>query len=163
MAIASVKITCTTCGKTFEHRKECHNRTEANEYESWAENHIDTCPECRRKQIADEKSALLNTVLGEYDLSLPELDGVSEKQISYAVSVRNRYLSGDIVAVKRYGKGMLQFSDNAYMQEFERECAKHGMTAEEGIAYSIKEAGLDTIHFLLTSTSAADVLDHLKR
>lgn len=162
MAIASIKITCTTCGKTFEHRKDCRNRTEANAYVSWAENHIDTCPECRRKQIADEKTALLNTVLGEFDLTLPELEGVSEKQISYAVSVRSRYLLGDIAAVKRYGKGMMQFADNAYMQEFEKECTKHGMTAEEGIALSIKEAGLDTIHFLLTSTSAREILDNMR-
>lgn len=161
MAIAKITITCRFCGKQFDHRKECRNRSEASEYESWAENHIGACPECRRKRIADEKMALLNTILGECDLTLPELEGASEKQISYAVSVRNRYLSGDIFSVKRYGKGMLQLSDNAYMQEFEIECTKHGMTTEEGIALAIKEAGLDTIHFLLTCKSAREILDRM--
>lgn len=163
MAIAKITVTCRVCGKQFDHRKACRNRREANEYESWAENHVDTCPECRSKRIADEKLALLNAVLGKYDLTLPELEGVSEKQISYAVSVRNRYLSGDIASVKQYGEGMMQFADNAYMQEFEKECTKHGMTSEEGIAYTIKEAGLYTIHFLLTCKSAREILDRMLR
>ena len=111
MAIASITITCTTCGNEFEHRKVCHNRKAADSYESWAADHIDTCPACYAKQIAEQMADKLSTALAKCGYQLPELTGVSEKQIAYAVKVRERYLSDNLSRIERYHKVMQIFDD----------------------------------------------------
>lgn len=37
MAMARVTITCRRCGKKFEIKKKCYNRSDANSFEAWAE------------------------------------------------------------------------------------------------------------------------------
>ena len=83
MAIARTTLTCTICGKSFEIRKECFNRTQADEYIEWATKRIDTCPECYKAAMQaaeDEQIAVYH---------LPELTG-SEKQIKWATSIRRK-------------------------------------------------------------------------
>ena len=163
MAIASVTITCAECGKAFEHRKTCRNRSEADNYESWALNHIDTCPECYKKSLAAEKESILFDTLKTCGYKLPRLSGVSDKQITYAEKVRARYLSNNIERIMTYHEGMEQTKDPAYMIVFAAECKKHGLTTEDGLMQSIKNAHLDTVHLLLTCESAKEILDHVNR
>lgn len=58
MAQAYIICTCTTCGKEFTKTKTCKNRSEADSFEKWAKENIDTCPDCykkiRRKQEAEK-------------------------------------------------------------------------------------------------------------
>lgn len=160
MAIAKITITCTTCGKVFEHRKECHTRKEADSYESWAADHIDTCPECHAKQVAKQKADKVVAVLEKFGCQLPELIGASEKQIAYAVKVRNQYLYDNISSLQRYLKMMRILDDAEQAAAFARVCEEHGTTVEEGIQQNIEAMHLTTIQLMLTSTNAREVLDY---
>lgn len=58
MAKASVTITCTKCGATFvKEKRGCLNRSEADSWETWAENNFDLCPSCYGEQMQEEKKA----------------------------------------------------------------------------------------------------------
>lgn len=159
MAIAKIEITCTKCGNTFVHRKECFNRREADSYESWAVNHIDTCPDCYRKQKAAQKAATLAAALEKFGFQLPELTGASDKQIAYAVSVRERYLADNISCIEDYHKVQQILNDAEQVANFARVCEEHGMTVEEGIRQNMEDMGLTTVQMMLTSTSAREILD----
>lgn len=159
MAIAKIEITCTKCGNTFIHRKECWNRREADSYESWAISNIDTCPECYRKQKADHKAANLAAALEKFGFQLPELTGASDKQIAYAVSVRERYLADNISRIEGYHKVQQLLNDADQVANFARICEERGMTIEDGIRQNMEAMGLTTVQKMLKSTSAREILD----
>lgn len=160
MAIAKIEITCAKCGNTFIHRKECHNRREADSYETWAANNIDTCPECNRKQKADKKAAALAAALEKYGFQLPELIGASDKQIAYAANVRERYLADNISRIDGYHKVLQLLNDAEQLDNFARRCEEHGLTTEEGIRQSMEARGLITVKLMLTATTAREILDY---
>ena len=159
MAIAKITITCSECGCTFTHRKECFNRRDADNYESWAVNHIDTCPECHRKQKAAQKAAILAAELEKHGFHLPELTGASNKQIAYAQSVRERYLADNLSCIEGYYKVQQLLNDAEQVANFACICEEHGMTVEDGIQQNMQAMGLTTVQMMLTSTSAREILD----
>lgn len=159
MAIVKMEIICRECGNTFTHRKECRNRREADNYETWAASHIDTCPECLRKNHAAQQAAALATALEKYGFQLPELTGASDKQIAYAQSVRERYLAENISRIAGYHKVQQLLNDAEQVANFASVCEEHGMTVEEGIRQNMMAMGLTTVQLMLTSTSAREILD----
>lgn len=95
MAKGTATCTCKYCGKTFEVSKTCYNRSDANNWESWAEAHYDECPECREARIQRERDAenqksAENAAAAGY----PELTG-SAKQVAWANTIRDKFLSGE--------------------------------------------------------------------
>ena len=82
MAMARVTITCSRCGKEFEIKKKCYNRSDANSFETWAEQHIDMCSDCER-ELEYQQAA-------EETKDLPTLEG-SEKQIRWATVIRAEF------------------------------------------------------------------------
>lgn len=159
MAIASITITCATCGKEFEHRKVCHNRSEADNYVRWAADHIDTCPTCRAKQAAEQMADKLSTVLAKCGYQLPELTGASDKQIAYAAKVRERYLAQHLGCIEKYHKVQQRLNDAEYAANYARLCAEHGITVEDAIRENMEAMNLTTVQLMLTSTSAREILD----
>lgn len=86
MARAIATCTCKHCGKTFEKVKFCANRTEADSFEAWAKDNCNECPDCfkaRMQKMDDEFYA---------KYQLPEIKGVSEKQVAYAESLRKKLI-----------------------------------------------------------------------
>lgn len=86
MARAIATCTCKHCGKTFEKVKFCANRKEADSFETWAKDNCDECSDCfkaRMQKMNDEFYA---------KYQLPEIKGVSEKQIAYAESLRKKLI-----------------------------------------------------------------------
>ncbi len=79
MAIAKVTIKCCRCGKEFEIKKECYNRRDADNYEAWAESHIDMCHDCER-ELEHQRAV-------EETKDLPDLEG-TEKQVRWAIVIR---------------------------------------------------------------------------
>lgn len=163
MAIASITVTCSTCGNSFTHRKECRNRREADSYESWASNHISECPSCARDRCKAEASRKLADKLSELGRILPMIEGVSDKQIAYAENVREKYLAARLDDVTCYHKGMQQLQNPDAMAATLSAYEEAGISLEEGIAHDLKEIGLYGVHIALTSTSARDILDNLAR
>lgn len=57
MAMARAICICSTCGKEFTKTKQCRNRSEADNFEKWAKDHIDTCPDCYKQFIHEKEAA----------------------------------------------------------------------------------------------------------
>lgn len=98
MAKAKASCRCATCGKEFTAEKICRNRTEADSYEAWASENMTECPECRRARISAEAVEAAEAIILEYNL--PEITGVSDKQVAYARDLRSKHLARkkDLVA-----------------------------------------------------------------
>lgn len=163
MAITRITITCDTCGGNFEHRHESRNRRDADSYELWAIKNITTCPTCRRKAASESASAALNAALANLGITLPQIEGVSDKQVAYAQSVRDRILSADLRAITEYHRGMSSLQDPDTLAKTRAVCEAHGITLEEGIERDLKRCGLYRVHIAMTSTSAREILDKLGR
>lgn len=86
MSKATATCTCEKCGKTFEITAYRRNRADANEFEKWVKDTITICQDCERL----EKDQAIRSKAEE--LGLPALTG-SEKQIKWAMSIRDEFLS----------------------------------------------------------------------
>lgn len=95
MAKATVKLICATCGQSFEISKICYNRTDANNWEAYMSDRDDcTCSECYKKakqaECEAEKQKFVEDVYSK--LPLPQIEGVSEKQVKYAEDLRIKFV-----------------------------------------------------------------------
>lgn len=90
MAKAEAHCKCQTCGRTFTVCKDCFNRTNANSFEEYAAANYTECPDCRKTRVASETESAAAKIIRENNL--PEITGVSEKQIRYANNLRSQYL-----------------------------------------------------------------------
>lgn len=163
MAISRIDITCDTCGENFEHRHESRNRREADSYELWAIENITTCPTCRRKAARESAAAALDATLANLGVTLQPIEGVSEKQIAYACSVRQRVLSADLRAIEKYHRGMSRLQAPEVLEKTRKACEEHGVTLEDKLEHDLKRSGLYRVHIAMTSTSAREILDKLGR
>lgn len=115
MAVVKLTLVCKTCGCEFTHRHECYNREQAESYEEWARENIDTCPDCYReeKRTAEEKkieSGILEILEADgVKIELAELEG-SEKQIAWANKIRNEALYNLLKLYKEKGGKLEQSS-----------------------------------------------------
>lgn len=102
--MARVKITlkCEHCGKEFEHIHMCRNSTEAGSYEVWARENLTTCPACYAEQKNAKRGAELSGYISSFSNlhPLPEITGVSEKQISYASSLREKFIRDNLMKIQ---------------------------------------------------------------
>jgi hypothetical protein len=95
MAKASVKLTCSKCGQEFTATKDCHNRSEASNWEAYMSRVGGVCTTCWAAEKKAEKEAsiqenrikLAEAVKG-CPVAFPNLMG-SEKQIAWANDLRN--------------------------------------------------------------------------
>lgn len=153
MALAKVEITCTHCGKTFEIRKTCHSRQEADSYEAWARENVTLCPECRAAQRKAEQEAKQPT--------LPTIEGVSEKQIAFAASLRARYITNHPEEVKQY-QTITRTLTAEEQAALEAACKANGIDPADAISYTVREMQLEKTEIALTETSARKIIDTLK-
>lgn len=96
MAVGNANCKCKECGKSFIVSRRCANRTDANNFEKYAEVMYDVCPECYKKQqieLRKQRIAKETEMLKEKtaEIELPELSG-SEKQIAWANTIRAKYV-----------------------------------------------------------------------
>lgn len=161
MAIAKITLTCTECGKTFEHRKECRNRADADSHEAWARENIDLCPDCYRAQQQRIAQAAVLAALESHSITLPQLTGASDKQIAYAQSVRIRALADSISRLDTYVKFRAHAAKVSADPEFAKQCEARGMSVAEAYVKSLRLHCLDRLHLALTATTARDILDNL--
>ena len=166
MAIARINITCKLCGNDFQLRRECFNRTEANQYEAWAALNVDTCPKCRRREKEAKEAEKAAAIIRENGLTVPEIVGVSDKQTSYANVLRNRYICNNAKFVGEYVKLMARYEqimqDVTLHQQFAEAAKAEGMTEEEYFYGLLKRLGpVDIIRKLTEISSSRDVIDLL--
>lgn len=96
MAQARITLTCSCCGKSFDHRHTCYNRSEANSYEEWARENITLCPDCYASSRRESEMERFMASLPEGH-RLPELTGASDKQIAYASRLRESFIRRSII------------------------------------------------------------------
>lgn len=102
MSRVKMVLKCEHCGKTFEHIHMCRNSTEAGTYEAWARENITTCPDCyaaqKRAHQLDAVSGYMSSFSEQHPL--PQITGVSEKQIAYASSLREKFIRDDLLKIQ---------------------------------------------------------------
>lgn len=92
MPRAKIELTCKYCGDKFTHIKDgLENANKVKSYETWAKEHINTCPECFKTIRCDEVKKEQDEILK--GIKLPKLEG-SEKQVTWAESIRRKGVSG---------------------------------------------------------------------
>ena len=102
MSRVKMVLKCEHCGKEFEHIHTCRNSTEAGSYEVWARENITTCPDCyaaqKRAHQLDAVSGYISNFSEQHPL--PKLTGVSEKQIAYASSLREKFIRDNLMKLQ---------------------------------------------------------------
>lgn len=102
MSRVKMVLKCEHCGKEFEHIHTCRNSTEAGSYEAWARENITTCPDCyaaqKRAHQLDAVSGYISSFSEQHPL--PQITGVSEKQIAYASSLREKFIRDNLMKIQ---------------------------------------------------------------
>ena len=163
MARATVHCVCATCGKEFTHIKDCFNRKEADSYEEWASVNIDECPECRRARLKRENAEAAAEIISKY--GFPEITGVSEKQISYANDLRNKYLCKEhtVREIENYDKIMKGMEDPETMKKFEELAnRKFEGSIEQMLKDTFDKYGLNEISVIRHESNASKIIDALR-
>ena len=163
MAKASVMCKCEKCGKEFKKEKICHNRREADRFEEWAKENCTECPECYKARIESQKAEKAKALKEKYNL--PEIVGVSEKQVAYANSLRDEYVAfcaKDSSGVNLFDS-MYEMRDelNQYPDRVAKKSAQMGLTEQEYIENKIKRC-YPIEYKLLTMTNAGEIIEILK-
>jgi hypothetical protein len=91
MAMASVKLICKKCGNEFTWRRNCYNRRDADNSESWARENVTLCPECAAEVRREAEAAKQAEAVKGLSVELPENLTGSEKQIAWAKDIREKY------------------------------------------------------------------------
>lgn len=156
MARAIAECKCATCGGTFEKIAFKYNREQADSWKAWAEENCTTCPECWKKE-QDEKGKALASEYG-----LPEITGVSEKQIAYAETLRARYMLNSEHELKKLTE-MLNELHTEHQTEFEAMLTELGKSEAEYLAQRTRKIGLGKAYALLTTGEARQIIDELTK
>lgn len=102
MSRVKMVLKCEHCGKEFEHIHTCRNSTEAGSYEVWARENITTCPDCyaaqKRAHQLDAVSGYISNFSEQHPL--PKITGVSEKQIAYTSSLREKFIRDNLMKLQ---------------------------------------------------------------
>lgn len=95
-------LKCEHCGKEFEHIHACRNSSEAGSYEAWARENITTCPDCYAAQKRVHQLGAVSTYISSFSEQhpLPKITGVSEKQIAYASSLREKFIRDNLMKIQ---------------------------------------------------------------
>lgn len=98
MPTAIIKCVCKTCGKSFEIKKECFCEAAVESYESYAEDYFSECKYCYAARMENENAEKASILIAKYNI--PEIKGSTAKQISYANSLRNRWLADESAEIR---------------------------------------------------------------
>ena len=112
------------------------------------------CPECYKKQQEERGKALA----AEYNL--PEITGVSDKQIAFAESLRGRYLTSSEYEIKKLTEIMHELRTE-HRAELDAMLAKLGQTEDEFFAQRSHKRGLGKAYTVLTTGEARQIIDAL--
>lgn len=95
MAKAVVNLICEKCGAEYTRTKICYNRKEADSWEAYMTDRAEClCLECYKEKKKAEYEAEKQKFVDECysKLNLPQIDGVSEKQVKYAEDLRIKFV-----------------------------------------------------------------------
>lgn len=160
MAMATAKCTCEKCGEEFEIYKKCYNRRDADEFEEYAAAHYTECRKCYRARVAAANADKAKTVIEKYNM--PTITGVSEKQINYANTLRDRFLAN--TSDSKIEKAIYLINDDRCKQKMQELADKrfNGDLKKARFALFMNYGLDDNIVVLLTESNAGKIIDALK-
>ena len=112
------------------------------------------CPECYKKQQEERGKGLA------VKYNLPEITGVSDKQIAFAESLRGRYLTSSEHELKKLTEIMHELRTE-HRAELDAMLTKLGQTEDEFFAQRSHERGLGKAYTVLTTGEARQIIDAL--
>ena len=127
MARVKITLSCTNCGQPFEHIHFCRNSKEAASYEEWAKENITICPSCRAAAKNEKEQARVQEYLANIAdaYPLPQITGVSEKQIAFAEKLRFRFVAESLMVYNVDVPKYFQLSDQIqFIKLSEQDLAK---------------------------------------
>lgn len=160
MAIAKIEIICKKCGKKFEHRATKASRREADSYEAWARDHIDTCPECYRTETREAETRKGEKASEKFHL--PEITEGTEKQIKFASDLRARFILRNQEDVAGMAEALEYLADDSKLEELSEECGKSVEDIRTEIEKDVNDKLWRKVKAVLVSTSARELIDLLK-
>lgn len=163
MAVASVKCKCATCGKEFVYSKTCHNRKEADSFEEWAEGRFDECPECRKARWIKERDEKAKALIEKYNF--PAIEGMSEKQIAYANTLRNRWLGKDSTKedLERFSRLQEKMRSADFEDKLQKLAdSKFDGDTETALEHLYERYWVLTVYKVYNETNASKIIDALR-
>ena len=173
MAKATANCICLNCGKAFTVTKTCQNRSDANQFEAYAENRYNECPECYAERMKTERekknrkdAAKAAEIMELYHF--PAVIGRTEKQTRYADDLRNKYIA-ETAARQNSGAIFENFEKYLRIRDTEdykskiKECApKFGGDMDKAETAILEYGGIDTLVKLYKNEDARTIIDTLK-
>lgn len=141
-----------SCGHTGEVQLFGTNKDRERKIKWYEESAL--CPDCYRKQQEERGKALA----AEYNL--PEITGVSDKQIAFAETLRTRYLLNYEAELNKL-TALLHELHTEHQAEFEAMLAKLGQSEAEYLAQRTRKMGLGKAYTVLTTGEARQLIDAL--
>ena len=153
MAVGTATCRCAKCGSEFKKSKDCKNRAEADNYVVWATDHYTECTECYKKRIEAENKSRAESGC----FNLPEIKGVSDKQIAYAERLRAKHFANYVVGTMAY-EDFITITDEEY-----ETCAKeNNMSVDELREMTIVDFFEEKTLKLLKESNASAIIDLCK-
>lgn len=156
MAKAKAICKCEICGNEFEMTAIKNNRRDADSWEGWAKDHYTVCSNCYHEKKQEELKNKAESVKSKF--ALPQLNGVSEKQTSYAETLRDKYITSYSDRIELAAKA--NASINKEKLKVQAEVLK--MTETELLATAFKERGLYSAYACLYENNAGKLIDIIK-
>lgn len=156
MARAIAECTCAKCGAKFEKVQFRANRKMADEWKAWAEETLDTCPDCWAKEKQEKDAAKAAEIIERF--GLPEITGKSEKQIKFAADMRN-----ELLAQPETAKKLQLIAECLNDERCKAQAEKEGMSVEEWVAKAAKRKWYngDALWTIYKSGEARYIIDAL--
>ena len=158
MARAKVDCQCEKCGQTFEVIRFFNRSTEARDYEKWAKENCTICPTCYRKEqqeiYAKRADENMRRLIG--DGKLPDITGVSEKQIKYAENLRQEWIGR---ATEKDIEQYFELKKVLATPEAIEYLKKNDMTVDYFVKMNIKiHENVENLYYAMTKTDAKDII-----
>ena len=141
-----------SCGHTGEVQLFGSNKDRERKIKWYEEEAL--CPECYKKQQEERGKELA----AEYNL--PEITGVSDKQIAFAESLRGRYLTNYEAELEKLTEIMHELRTE-HRAELDAMLTKLGQTEDEFFAQRSHKRGLGKAYTVLTTGDARQIIDAL--
>lgn len=156
MAKATATCKCEKCGKEFVKVKICGNRKEADSFEEWAKENCTECPDCYAERVKAERDNKADELIKEFGWA--EIEGVSEKQIAYAKSLRNKYITVNADNIRKAEEAIA----STPIEEVEAFAKQNGTTVEETVKSGYIYCGVEKAYSLKSEKSARAIIDLLR-
>lgn len=141
-----------SCGHTGEVQLFGSNKDRERKIKWYEESAL--CPDCYKKQQEERGKALA----AKYNL--PEITGVSDKQIAFAETLRGRYLTNSEHELEKLTEIMHELRTE-HRAELDAMLTKLGQTEDEFFAQRSCKRGLGKAYTVLTTGDARQIIDAL--